>query len=148
MAVQTQRDNVNKPLIQSGSGLIKTGQTVSQDAGRVTGNMLVGTVMVYDPATAEWNSFTDETAIDGTAHPRGILMRELVEADIVAADVEDVPILVGGGVTIDVDQIVVENSKTLTTVVNVPTNLNASVEDLLRQTGIFTETTIDITETA
>jgi hypothetical protein len=148
MAVQQQTDIEVKSFIQSGKGLIKSGQTVVQDAGRGAVDMEFGTVMVYDPATLKWNSFTDETAIDGTAHPRGILMRKLDAADIVAGDVEDVPILVGGGCTVDNGQLVIENSKTLATVVNVPTNLNASVEDLLRQTGIFVETTIDITETA
>lgn len=146
-AVQQKTDLSNKPFIQSGESLVKSGQTILQDGGRST-DMEFGTLLAKNPTSGKWVPFTDETAVDGTAHPRGILMRQIDAADIVAGDVEDVPVMVGKTVTIDVQQLVIENSKTLATIVNVPATLNASVEDLLRLTGIFVETTVDITELA
>lgn len=146
MAVQVKTDLQNKPFILCGIGQIKSAQVVAQDAGR-TADMVYGTVMAYNPTTQKWKPFTDETATDGTGHPAGFLMRKLETADIVAGDVSDVPILVGDA-NVDVSQVVIENSKTLATVCNVPAGLNKSVEQLLRMLGLFVETTIDITETA
>jgi hypothetical protein len=146
MSVQVKTDLDNRPFILAKMGLIKSAQTVAQDAGR-TVDMEYGTVMAYDPSAAKWVPFTDETATDGTQIPKGFLMRKLLTADIVAGDVSDVPILVGDAI-VDSAQIVIENSKTLATVVNVPAGLNQTVEDLLRFLGLYPETTIDITETA
>jgi hypothetical protein len=143
MAVQVENDVTTVPFIRRGPALTKEAATVVQDAGRGTADMVQYTLMVYDPATSKWNSFTDETATDGTQFPKGILLKTLAAADIVAGDVEDVPILVGDAV-IDQNQLVIENSKTLATVVNVPANLNQSVEDLLRWVNIYTEDTVDI----
>jgi hypothetical protein len=106
--------------------------------------MVRNTVMAYDPATGKWNSFTDETATDGTQFPKGILMADLTEAEIVAGDVVDVPILVGGCCTVDVGLLVIENSKTLATVINVPAGINTTVEDELRKIGIFVESGIAV----
>lgn len=146
MAVQVKTDLENKPFILAKMGLVKGAETVVQDAGR-SAAMAYGTLMVLDPATDKWTSFTDETATDGTQFPGGFLLRALTAAEIVAGDVEDVPILVGDAI-VDSAQIVIENSKTLATVVNVPAGLNKSVEELLRWLGLYPETTIDITETA
>lgn len=146
MAVQVKTDLSNKPFILALMGLVKSAQVVAQDAGR-SGDLVFGTLMAYNPTTAKWVPFTDETATDGTQIPKGIIMRTLTEAEIQAGDVAAVPILVGNAI-IDTAQLVIENSKTLATVVNVPAGLNQSVEDLLRWAGIYTEDTIDITETA
>lgn len=146
MQVQVKTDLENKPFILFGMGLIKSAQTVAQDAGR-TADMEYGTLMSYNPATEKWVPFTDETATDGTQIPGGFLLQTLATADIVAGDVEDVQILVGDAI-VDSGQVVIENSKTLATVVNVPTNLNKSVEELLRWLGLYPRSTIDITETA
>lgn len=146
MAVQAQTDFTVKPFILSGMALIKSAQTVLKDAGR-SGDMVINTLMAYNPTTAKWVPFTDETATNGTQIPKGILRRTLTEAEIQAADVADVPILVGDAI-VDPAQLIIENSKTLATVVNIPANLNQSVEDLLRWTGLYVETVIDITETA
>lgn len=149
MAVQQETNQTNKPFVLNGLPVTRDNETVSQDAGRGAANMVFGTLMAYNPTTAEWEPLTDETATDGTAHPRGILMQLLLAADIVAGDIDGVSIMVGGDACfVDRDQIVIENSKTFATIVNVPTNLNASVESLLRLTGIFPESTIDTTEFA
>lgn len=148
MSVQTSANITNKPFFLYGMALTKGASTVVQDAGR-SGDMELYTLMAYDPATGKWTSFTDETGTDGTQFPRGILLKKLTEAEIKAGDVEDVPVCVGGGpVLVDQDQVVIENSKTLATVINVPTNLNISVEEYLRQLGIFMQKNIDITEYA
>jgi hypothetical protein len=139
MAVQARRDNTNFPFILNGMALTKGDQTVVQDAGRATA-MALYTVMTYDPATAKWNSWTDETATDGTQYPKGILLRALTAAEIVAGDVSDVPIMVGGlGVLVNEDLLVIENSLTLATVINVPTNLNSTAEGELNKIGIWPE---------
>ena len=147
MAVQRATNLDNKPFVLSGEAKNKSKQTVVQDGGR-SGDMVENTLMSHDPATSKWTSFTNEAATDGTQIPTGILARTLLEADIIAGDIVDVPIIVGGPITIDSAKLVIENSKTLATVVNVPTNLNKTVEELLRLIGIFTESTVDITETA
>jgi hypothetical protein len=103
--------------------------------------------MAYNPTTAKWEPFTDETATDGTQYPRGILQRTLTEAQIKAGDVSDVPIAVGEGI-FDSAQLVIENSKTLATIINVPANFNTSVEDFLRLLNLYAESVIDTTAAA
>lgn len=146
MAVQRKTDIANKPFILTLMALIKGAETVVQDAGR-SGDMVINTLMAKDPATGKWTSFTDETATDGTQFPRGILLRTLTEAEIKAGDVSDVPILVGDAV-IDSAQLVIENSKTLATVINAPAGINVTVEDFLSQISIWMESTIDTTSAA
>ena len=142
MAVQSRQDYSSTPFILQGSGMSKTGQTLLQDAGR-SGDLVRHTLMSFDPSTAKWVPFTDETATDGTQIPTGIIMASVTEASIVAGDVLNIPILVRG-VVVDKNALVIENSKTLATIVNVPTSLNKSVEELLRWTGIFMQDTTDI----
>jgi len=144
--VQVKTDLENKPFILALMGLVKSAQTVAQDLARVA-DLVFGTLMAYNPTTGKWVPFTDETAVDGTQIPKGIIMRTISAADLVAGDVVNMPILVGNAI-IDDAQLVIENSKTLATVVNSPAGLSQSVEDLLRWAGIFMESTIDITETA
>jgi hypothetical protein len=146
MAVQGGTNIANLPFILSGDSLMKESETVLQDAGRGTADMVIYTLMAYNPTSKKWVPFTDETAVDGTQIPKGILMRTLDAADIVAGDVLNVPIVVGGSITIDKNQLVIENSKTLDTIVNVPTNLNQSVSDLLQWAGIYPEDTVNIDE--
>lgn len=144
MSVQVSQNTSNVPFVRQGFpiALEKESETIVQDAGR-SGDMVAKTLMVYDPATGKWTSFTDETATDGTQFPRGILLKTIPEADIVAGDVEDVPILVGGAI-VDQNQVVIENSKTLATVINSPAGINVTVEDFLRSLSIFMEDTVDV----
>ena len=144
MAVQASSDITNKPFILGGPGLTKQAETVAQDAQR-SGDMAVYTLMAKNPSTGKWTPFTDETATDGTQYPRGVLLKKLTEAEIKAGDVVNTPILVGDAI-VDQNQLTIENSKTLATIVNVPTNFNTAVEDLLRQIGIFMQDTVDISE--
>jgi hypothetical protein len=88
-------------------------------------------------ATGKWVPFTDETATDGSAVPQGIYMGDdIPAADIVAGDVEDVPILVHG-MKFNEDKLVIENSKTLDTIVApsdaTNTYIDKTVRDILRE---------------
>ena len=144
MAVQSSQNNTTVPFIRDGVAYEKDNEVLVQDGGR-SGNMVPYTLMAQNPSTLKWEPFSDETATDGTQWPRGILMREYTEAAIQAADIPDVPILVGGkGLVIDSGQLVIESSKTLATVINVPANTNKTVETVLREIGIFVQVTIDV----
>ena len=70
---------------------------------------------------------------------------EIASADLVAGDVTDVPIWVGGkGLVIDDGQLIIEGSKTLDTIINVPAGTNKTVETVLREIGIFVQVTQDV----
>lgn len=146
MAVQISANLSNLAFILSGVSLIKDSETLLQDAGRAT-PLAFGTLMAKVAASGKWVPLTDETAVDGTAVARGIYMGDAVAAaDLVAGDVVGAPILVGGACTIDAQQLVIENSKTLATVVGATTVFAHTVRDDLESFGIFVEDTIDIDE--
>ena len=144
MSVQNRTDLSAVPFIRSGESLVIQG-TVTQDAGRV-GDMERYTLMSYRAGglgAVKWYPFRDETVAGGDQFPKGFLMATLTEAEIQAGDVEDVPILRANAI-VDEDQIVIENSKTLETVINNPANLNHTVRDVLAWSGLFPEKTVDI----
>lgn len=144
MAVQAQTNITTVPFIRGGVPYEKDNEVLVQDAGR-SGSMVAYTLMAQNPSTLKWEPFSDETATDGTQWPRGILMATYTEAQIKAADIPDVPIIVGGkGLVIDEGQLVIENSKTLATVINIPANTNKTVETVLREIGIFVQITQDV----
>lgn len=145
MAVQADTNNSTVPFVLSGISLVSEAETILTDAGRST-PLVFGTLMAKVAASQKWVPFTDETAVDGSAIPQGIYMGgSIAAADLVAGDVVDVPILEGGALTIDVQQLVIENSKLLTTVITVGTTDLRTVRDHLMAKGIFTESTVDIT---
>lgn len=146
MAVQAERNNSNVPFVLFGVAVTSESETIIQDAGR-TEDLVYGTMMAKIAASQKWTPFIDETATDGTAIPQGVYLgADIPFADLVAGDIVDVPILEGMAVTIDVQQLVIENSKLLTTVITVGTTDLRTVRDHLMAKGIFTETTVDITE--
>ena len=140
MSVQVRVNTDITPFYLSGGALYDDNSTVLQDAGR-SGNMVFGTVMSKNPATNKWVPFTDETAVDGTQLPLGILLETLTEADIQAGDITGVNIL-RAGIIVDRAKLVVENSKTLATVI---TSADMRVDDFLSSQGIRTATTVDTT---
>ena len=146
MTVQASGSNLNFPFVLSGDSLIKDTETLLQDAGR-SAVLAFGTLMAKVAASGKWVPLTDETATDGTATARGIYLGdEVAAADLVAGDVVGAPILVGSACTIDSQQLTIENSKTLATVVGAATVNARTVEDDLASFGIFVESTIDIDE--
>jgi len=145
MTVQIRADYANVAFIRSGLGLTKQDETLLTDAGRTT-PLLYGTLMAKVAASQKWVPFTDETATNGSAIPQGVYVGdEVTAASLVAGDVEDASILVGDAI-LDGNQIVIENSKTLVTVVTVGTTDLRTVEDHLANRGLFIEDTIDIDE--
>ena len=92
-------------------------------------------------AVAKWTAF-DPTAVNGAQIPRGVYMGdEIAAATIVAGDVADAPILVGGACTVDADQLVMEAGDLDTVLAG-----GGTVRDALANIGIFTEDTVDIDE--
>jgi hypothetical protein len=144
MVVEARLNISNIPFIRQGlpMALIKDNETFIQDAGR-SGDLVAHTVVAYNPTTTKWVPFTDETATNGQQYPRGIILDTLTEAAIKAGDVTGVRVLVGDAV-VDEDNLVIENSKTLATIINVPTNYNSTVEDELRKINIFMQNTVDV----
>lgn len=148
MSVQSESSIENTPFVLSGNSKIRESETILQDAGR-TAVLAFGTVMGRNLSTAKWEPFADEAAEDGTAIPQGIYVgEEITAAALVAGDVLSCPILVGGDCTVDRSQVVVENSKTLNTVIAAAANspVRKTVQDWLADKGIFVETTEDIDE--
>jgi hypothetical protein len=142
MAIQARTDLYSLDFIRGGNPLTKSNETVLRDAGRVTA-VAKYTVMAYNPTTTKWVPLTDVTATTGVAYPRGILLASLTAAEVAAADVSDVPILVGDAI-VDANQLEFEGGVTLATIINIPTNTNTTVEVELRKLGIFVEATRDV----
>ena len=141
MSVQS-RLNVNtKILIRDGITKYKNG-TITQDATR-TAILIFGTVMAYNVADQEWVPWISAVAANGEAIPRGVYLGEdIAFADLVAGDIEDSPILVGGLCELDAELIVYdEDTLTAATVVGV-----SNGEMLLREIGIYLTGTTDNTE--
>lgn len=108
--------------------------TLLVDALRTT-PLLPKTLMAKIAATGKYVPFTDETATDGTGIPAGIYdpegsLGEIAAADIAAGDVEDLPILLFGA-QFDSEQLIIENSKTLATVIGAGTVQAKTVQDAL-----------------
>ena len=143
MSMQSRSNIDNRAFILSGMTFVKEAETIIQDAGR-TAVLKFGTLMAKIAASGKWTPFINEAATNGTAHPQGIYVGdELTAAKIVAGDVLNCPILVGGVCTIDSGQLTIEASKTLATVITVGTTDLRTVEDHLQTKGIFVESTVD-----
>ena len=144
MPVQVSLNNSNTPFVLSGSALSRDDQVLLTDAGRTT-VLAQFTLLAKVAATQKWVPFTSEVATDGTAIVQGIYIGDdIAAADIVAGDIADLNVLLGGAITVDVDQLAIENSKTLDTVVTVGTTDLRTVRDHLANRGIFVENTVDI----
>lgn len=145
MAIQVRVDNDTRPFILNGVGASVMDGVMLQDAGRGTTALTRYTLLAKVAATGKWVPFTDETATDGTAIPQGVYMGDdIAGADLVAGDVVDLPILVGAGVFVDKNLLVIENSKLLTTVITVGTTDLRTVADHMANRGIFMEDSIEI----
>lgn len=134
--VQVQTNITSHPYILDGVPFTER-VTLAQDAARSTA-LVKGTVMTYDPTDEDWAPWTDETATDGTQRPCGIILEDITAAALVAGDIENVPMIVGGrGLVINEDLLTFENSLTKDTIVNVPTNFNMAAWQCLALLGIY-----------
>jgi len=146
MNVQARNDEKRRPFILDGSlALSKGGETLLQDAGRVT-DLAFGTLMAKVAASGKWVPFISEIVTTGAAIARGIYVGPaILAADIVAGDVLDIDILVGGNVKIDGEQLIIEGGKTLATVFGAASIHAKTVEDQLTEVGIFIGTSVATT---
>jgi hypothetical protein len=145
MAVQSRSNNQNIPFIRGGNAYDEDDQSIAENPARTT-DLLFGTVMAKVAASQEWVPFTDETAVDGSAIPQGIYIGEDIAAADIVSGYSGAKILVGGRCIVDEDQLVLENSKTLATVITVGTTDLRTVKDHLEDVGIFVTEPIDIDE--
>jgi hypothetical protein len=131
------------PLIIGGSPMISY-ETIIQDGGR-SGDMVYGTILGQIGASRKWRPVSPAVS-DGAQFPRAVLMRTLLEADIIAGDIDDVPLARGGGeaIVVDKNQIVWEGATTQDTLVNDPTNLNSTMRELLVWANIYVADTKNI----
>ncbi len=118
MAAQYRQDLSSAPLILGGVAIKKSGQTLLTDGSRTT-VLARNTVMAKVTASGKWVPWTDITAVNGAAYPRGIYVGpDVAAAALVAGDVTGCDILVGGaGCQVDKNLLVFENSLALTTAV-------------------------------
>jgi hypothetical protein len=146
MTVQSQINLDTTPFILKSRDSITEGNaTILQDAGRVAA-LAPYTLMAQISASKKWVPFTDETAVDGSGIPSGIFLSsdiqgEIPAADLVAGDVVDVPILKFGA-DIDEAKLVIENTKTLDTVLAAATVNNQTVREALLKIDIVPTNTI------
>ena len=84
---------------------------------------------------------TAGTGGDGSDLPSGIILDTLTAAQLVAADVTGVPVLIGGNIICDTNQIVLENSLALTTVVAARAQ---TIQSVLEGRGIWLTDSFDI----
>lgn len=100
MAVQNRVDNSTVPFIKSGYSYVRNG-VIKQDAARAA-DLLQNTVMAYDTANEQWVPFVSLVDVTGESVPQGIYIGgDIAHADLVAGNIMDCPILIGGCCTID-----------------------------------------------
>ena len=125
------------PVVLGGDGNYKDDQTIEQDAGRGTADMEFLTVMVRDATTEKLKPMTILTDVTTESLPVGILWQTVAAAGIVAGDVTNQKLLVGGNIRIDEDKIVLENSLTLESLITVPAGAQRTIRQALIELGIF-----------
>lgn len=146
MSVQVRSDNSTVPFVRYSYPLVKDQDAILlTDAGR-TVDLAPHTLMAKVAASQKWVPFTDETATDGTAIPQGIYQGDAIPfADIVAGDVLDRQIIRAGSI-VDEDQLIIENSKTLETVITVGTTDLRTVRDHLTAMLLVPRETINASD--
>lgn len=123
--------------ILGGSGNFKDDQTIEQDAGRGTADMVIYTVMVRDAATEKLKPMTVLTDVLSESLPVGLLWQTVGFAPIVAGDVLNQKLLAGGDIKIDEGKIIIENSLTLESLITVPAGGQRTIRTALQLLGIF-----------
>lgn len=146
MSVQVVTQNNTLDLYMSGMAISKDQEILLQDAGRAI-PLVFGTIMAKVAATGKWVPYTNVAAVDGAAVTRGIFVgADIPAADLVAGDVVDQPIVVGGdALVVDENLITLENSLTLATVLDAASITARTIEDDLISIGIFAGESISIT---
>lgn len=132
------------PLHRGGSPLLSY-ETLSQQGARSTGDMLKGTVIAQNGGTRAWKQVTPASVV-GEQLPRAILMRTILEQDLIDGIVLNVPIVRGGSppVVYDRTRLILEDSVTFEELINNPAGLASTVRELLVWANIYIIGTQDI----
>ena len=143
MAVQVRLDVNNNPFVLGGEAFSRNNEILLQDAGRAI-PLAQFTVLGQDAVTGKWVPFDSLIITEtGRSVPRGIYLgADIPTADIVAGDIAQLSVLVGGaGVTYDLDQLVIENALTLASVIKASTAVDnvivGQVKDFLENKGLY-----------
>jgi hypothetical protein len=116
--VQTEQNLDNTPFLLSGTAIKTTSATIRQIDPHTEGDIKQFTVMSKNATTKKWEPFINEAAEDGTAIPQGIYVgADILQATVEAADVVNVEIVIGGNIMVAEEKLVLENSKTLDTII-------------------------------
>lgn len=139
MAVQSRLNLTNQPFILEGDARMKVG-TLTQNAQR-SGALAQYTLCSITSATGLLVPFTDETTTDGTQIPQAICWSSATEAEIQAGNVTSFHYYYAGDFKFDEDQLTIENSLTLDTVI---TDSTKRVRDHLDDRGMHAAEAIAI----
>ena len=142
MTVQVSLDNNVKGFIIFGHALVKNG-TIVQNGARST-VLKKYTVLSQIASTGKYTPFVATNLTTGASVPCAIYLGEdIPAASLVAGDVEDLPILVGGGCNVDKNQLVWDgNTQSAASVINTGTIEARTAENALMQIGIAIEDTV------
>ena len=115
MAVQDRRDQDTRPFVLHTYPAVRDDEAVfAQDGAR--SEPLAPYTLLGQVAATELYVPYNAGASDGSQYPAGIYVgEEIPAADIVAGDVEDLPVITHG-IRFDEDQLVLENGTLATTV--------------------------------
>lgn len=136
MAVQNSADLTNKPFVVHGNPATENRYSLAQDGARATA-LTTLTLLSFDSSTRTWVPFSDETATDGTQIPTGISFDSATAAQMVAGAVANFEVYSASEFRFDENQLVIESSKTLNTVVTQPANVNKNVRQHLADIGMI-----------
>lgn len=148
MAVQTRLNNDTTPFILGGQSLVKKG-IIAQNVGRTT-VLKKYTVMAQLVSGGKYTPFVALNATTGASVPTAIYMGDdIAAADLVAGDIENVDLLVGGGCLVDKNQVVYDdgtlnNASVVIAIASAFWTMTA--EKCLGLFGIYQQDTIDISE--
>ena len=153
-AVQTSQVGSSIPFyVGGGTPLVKDQETILTDGSR-TVPLAQYTIMAQIASTKKWVPWINANLGDttGMQYPLGILVADggYTAAQYAAGDITGAPILIGGGVKLDFNQLVfdkgstgVATAATLASVPTVPTGLAMQAETLLQIHDIYVQVTIN-----
>ena len=123
-------------IIRSSPALNITDAVFKQDGGRSI-DLEPLTLLGRLAAGQEYRAYVDEAATDGTAIPAGIYIGPVIPAaDIVAGDVENIDVLIYGA-WFDESRLIIENAKTLETIIGTASIHAKTVRDYLHYRGLI-----------
>ena len=152
-AIQSSQVGSSIPFyVGGGVPLVKDQETILTDGSR-TVPLAQYTIMAQIASTKKWVPWINSNLGDNTGmqYPFGILMADggYTAAQYSAGDITGVPILVGGGVKVDANQLVFDKGSTgvgtpntLDSVPTIPTGLALRAEQLMGMHDIYVQQTV------